>query len=81
MSSKHKSNILSIDIGSVTISIAEINPGKEVVKSAYIFHHGNVVENLVNTLNNFDLSGICGIASTSSTPSVIKVAGQYDNRI
>jgi predicted CoA-substrate-specific enzyme activase len=81
MTIQNNSNILGIDIGSVSISIVEMNPGKEIVKTAYEFHHGNIIDTLKKILNDFDLSGICGIASTSSTPSVIKVNGQYDNRI
>ena len=38
------SNILGIDIGSVSISVAEISPAKEIVKTAYEFHHGNPTE-------------------------------------
>jgi predicted CoA-substrate-specific enzyme activase len=75
------SNILGIDIGSVSIAIVEINPEKEVTETAYEFHHGNIKETLKSILNNFDLSGIRGIASTSSTPPIIKVNSQYDNRI
>ncbi len=81
MKTQNNSNILGIDIGSVSISIAELNPKKEIIKTAYEFHHGNIVETVKKILNVFDLSGICGIASTSSTPSVIKVSSQYDNRI
>jgi len=47
---------------------------KEVVKIAYEFHHGNIIETVRKILNDFDLSRICGIASTSSTPAVIKSA-------
>jgi predicted CoA-substrate-specific enzyme activase len=81
MSHHYKLNILGVDIGSVSISIVEITPEKEVVKTAYEFHHGNIIETLKKVLSNFDLSGICGIASTSSTPPIIKVNSQYDNRI
>ncbi len=81
MSDQDNVNILGIDIGSVSISIVEINREKEVVKTAYEFHHGNILENLKNILNTFDLTRVCGIASTSSTPSIIKITGQYDNRI
>ncbi len=74
-------NILGIDVGSVSVSVVELNPEKEVVKTAYEFHYGNIVETLKEILSEFDLSGICGIASTSSTPTSIKVNKQYDNRI
>lgn len=81
MSHQAYTNILGIDIGSVSISIAEINAAKEVVKTAYEFHHGNIAETLKNILNNFDFSGIRGIAATSSTPPIVKVNSQYDNRL
>ena len=81
MSYQDNSSILGIDIGSVSISIVEINSGKEAVKTSYEFHHGKILESLRNSLNTFDLSRIRGIASTSSTPSIINVNSPYDNRI
>ncbi len=81
MTTQSNSNILGIDIGSVSVSIVEMDLKKEVVKTAYEFHHGNIIETVKRVLNNFHLSRICGIASTSSTPAVIEVNGQYDNRI
>ncbi len=81
MMNQSNAHILGIDIGSVSISIAEINPLKEVVNFAYEFHHGNITETLKKLLGRFDLSVICGIASTSSTPEIIAVNSRYDNRI
>jgi predicted CoA-substrate-specific enzyme activase len=81
MTTQNNSNILGIDVGSVSISIVEINLKKEVVKTAYEFHHGNIIETVKKILNDFDLTGICGTASTSSTPAVVKVTAQYDNRV
>ncbi|RJQ42990.1 MAG: CoA activase [Nitrospiraceae bacterium] len=81
MKTQNNSNILGIDIGSVSVSIVEMNLKKDIVKTAYEFHHGNIIETVKKVLNDFDLSRICGIASTSSTPSVIKVSSQHDNRI
>ena len=81
MTDKDISHVLGIDIGSVSISVAKLTPEKEIIKTSYEFHHGNIIETLKKILNNFNLSRICGIASTSSTPSVIKVCSQYDNRI
>ena len=73
--------LLGIDIGSVSISAAEINPEREICKTAYQFHHGNIAENLTRIMNDFDLGRICGIAATSSTPSILKANRQYDNRV
>ena len=72
---------LGIDIGSVSISVAEINPKREICRTAYQFHHGNIAETLTRIMNDFDLGRICGIAATSSTPSILKANRQYDNRV
>ena len=74
-------NILGIDIGSVTISVAEIGPEKEIIKTAYQFHHGNIPETLTEILNAFSSEHISGIAATSSTPSIIRAVRRYDNRL
>ena len=34
-------NILGIDIGSVALAVAEIDPAGTLVKSTYCFHHGH----------------------------------------
>ena len=44
-------NILGIDIGSVAIAIAEISPEREIIKTAYQFHYGNIPEILSEILN------------------------------
>ncbi|MBN1848616.1 MAG: CoA activase, partial [Deltaproteobacteria bacterium] len=73
--------ILGIDIGSVSISVAEINPEREICKTAYQFHHGNIADTFTEMMNDFDLRWICGIAATSSTPSIINANRKYDNRV
>ncbi|MGB9438623.1 MAG: acyl-CoA dehydratase activase, partial [Desulfobacterales bacterium] len=74
-------NILGIDIGSVSIGIAAISPGKELVGNAYGFHHGAIVDTLKNMLDDFNLSAIGAVAATTSTPSILKLDGKYDNRV
>jgi predicted CoA-substrate-specific enzyme activase len=76
-----RSIILGIDVGSVSISAAEITAQKEIGKTSYQFHHGNVPEALKRLFTDFDLSRIRGIAVTSSTPSILKAARTYDNRV
>jgi len=73
--------ILGIDIGSVSISVAEINPEKNVLKTAYQFHHGHIAETFTRIMNDFDPGRVCGIAVTSSTPSILKANRRYDNRV
>ena len=76
-----RSIIPGIDVGSVSMSVAEITPQKEIGKTSYQFHHGNISEALRRVLTGFDLSRIRGIAVTSSTPSILKAARSYDNRV
>ena len=75
------SNILGIDIGSVSISAVEMNANREIVNTVYEFHNGKLTEKLTKLLNNFNLSVIYGIAATSSTPSILKINKCYDNRV
>jgi len=72
---------LGIDIGSVSISVAEINRERKILKTAYQFHHGNIAETFTRIMKDFDPGRICGIAATSSTPSMIKANRRYDNRV
>jgi predicted CoA-substrate-specific enzyme activase len=73
--------LLGIDIGSVSISVAQINPEREIYKTAYQFHRGKIAETFTEIMNDFDLGRICGIAVTSSTPSTIKANRKFDNRV
>ncbi|RJR15497.1 MAG: CoA activase [Nitrospiraceae bacterium] len=81
MTIQNRSHVLGVDIGSVSISVIEMDRKREIFRTAYEFHHGNINGTLRLMLKDFDLSRICGIASTTSTPAVIKTDAQYDNRI
>jgi activator of 2-hydroxyglutaryl-CoA dehydratase len=74
-------NILGIDIGSVSICIAEISPEKKVIETAYRFHHGAINDILKAMLGGVNLSEIRAVAATTSTPSILKVNRTYDNRV
>ncbi|MBN2123965.1 MAG: CoA activase [Deltaproteobacteria bacterium] len=73
--------ILGIDVGSVSLSVAEISLKRDICKTAYRFHHGDIRETLRKTLEDFDLGRIRGVAATSSTPSLLRADGRYDNRV
>ena len=77
----HHLSFLGIDMGSVAISVAEINSDGKILKTAYQFHHGNIEETFTQMMNDFDPGRIFGIAATSSTPSIIKADRRYDNRV
>lgn len=72
---------LGIDIGSVSISVAEVNTERKILKTAYQFHHGSIEETFTKIMKAFDLKEIYGLAATSSTPSIIKAEQRYDNRV
>ena len=74
-------HVIGIDIGSVSISIAEIDMNGVLVKSAYSFHNGNIEDGIKSVLAGFDLKRISGIAKTSSTPKIISTDRVYDNRL
>ncbi len=76
-----RANVLGVDIGSISISVVEIGPGGKVLETAYRFHHGKIEESLRSTLKGFDLSGVGWIASTSSTPPLVKTSREYDSRV
>ncbi|MBI4776385.1 MAG: hypothetical protein HY788_19780 [Deltaproteobacteria bacterium] len=61
--------------------MAEVTSEKEIGKTAYQFHHGDIPETLTRMMNDFDPERISGVAATSSTPSILKADRRYDNRI
>ncbi len=73
----HKTGILGIDAGSVSVSLALVGPQKEIIKTAYEFHHGDVTGRLRSMLADFDLAGIGWIAVTGSTPGAVLRNSQY----
>lgn len=77
----HRNHVLGIDIGSISIAIAEINDNKEIIKTSYSMHEGNILENLSEILSTYNLSEIGGIAVTSATPEIFKTASAYDSRV
>ena len=75
------SNILGIDVGSVSVSAVILDPGKQILQNAYEFHQGKTAETLRQILAKFDLAAVGGIAATASTPSILKQAARYDNQV
>ncbi|MBT4088529.1 MAG: hypothetical protein HOE30_08565, partial [Deltaproteobacteria bacterium] len=73
--------ILGIDIGSISISIAELDLNKTVLKTAYSFHNGDIKGCLKGLLKQFELHEVCSLAITSSTPAIINHATSFDSRI
>ena len=78
---KNDTIILGVDIGSISISLAEVDRNGVIGRTAYAFHHGNITATLAGLLSEFDLARIGGIAATSSSPAILSGAAIYDTRV
>jgi activator of 2-hydroxyglutaryl-CoA dehydratase len=74
-------SILGIDIGSISLSLAQIGKDGMLLKTAYVFHHGKIREVLMNLLTAIDLSVLSGIACTSASPDIINGAVLFDSQL
>jgi predicted CoA-substrate-specific enzyme activase len=73
--------VLGLDIGAVSLSAALLDGSGAIVHTFYEFHHGEVEGCLDRVLGKIDLSGIGGVASTTSTPSFIRSDLRLNNQI
>ncbi|HVP17485.1 MAG TPA: acyl-CoA dehydratase activase, partial [Spirochaetia bacterium] len=73
--------VLGIDIGSVCISLAVIDPGGETRKTDYRFHKGKVRETLRSMLEELGAIQVSGIACTSCSPTMILGAHVFDTQV
>ena len=74
-------HILGIDIGSVSISVAEICSDRKIINTSYTFHKGDIQTCLKNELKKFNFSNISYVAATSSTPDTILSNHRYNNQV
>ena len=72
------STILGVDIGSVSVSIAEVRRDGIVVRTDYRPHGGRAAETFAEMLANWPLENITAVAATSSTPKVIAADHRVD---
>ena len=72
-------NILGIDIGSISISLIEMTLEREIVSRDYAFHEGHVREKMKSMLEKLDLSKISSVAVTSSSPRIFTRGEVFDD--
>ena len=65
--SASRNSILGIDIGSVSLSIVELDRDGKILCKFYQFHKGNIHNAFSDASKIFDLTGIKAIACTSSS--------------
>ena len=76
-----KTDIIGIDIGSVSISIVLLDGQKQVVYKYYSFHKGQIVEELSKALQAIDSANVKAVGFTSSTPNILKQGTSTDARV
>jgi len=75
----HDWSLLGIDIGSVSVSVVEVNRQGELIRGVYSFHRGQARRCLERILEDFDLSSAGGVAATASTPELLVADQRYDS--
>ena len=76
-------SVLGIDIGSVSISCALIEPGQEAreARTAYVPHRGRIRPVLCSTLRDMRLPSRCAIVLTSGSPALLPGCATVDAQI
>ena len=75
-------SVLGIDIGSVSLSIVELDPDGKILRQFYKFHKGNIRQAFSDAEKVFALSGIKAIACTSSSASLNnKLVKNYNTQV
>ncbi|MCX6245929.1 MAG: acyl-CoA dehydratase activase [Bacteroidetes bacterium] len=59
--------LLGVDIGSVTISLVQMDLSGKILDTAYLFHKGQIRETLRNAEQQFDLSTVRSVACCTAT--------------
>ncbi len=67
-----RNSILGIDIGSVSLSIVQLDPEGNILQQFYKFHKGNITSAFSEASEIFDLTGIKAVACTSSSGGLNK---------
>ncbi len=74
-------HVLGLDVGAVSISAAQLDSEGQLRCADYELHRGEIAASLGVILKRLDLPRIGAVASTTSTPSFVRVDRRYDNQI
>ncbi|NOX32555.1 MAG: CoA activase [Deltaproteobacteria bacterium] len=78
---KVSSNILGIDVGSVSIHIVLADDEGNIVHTDSCCHHGEVKQCLSKLIKKIDIKNIRYVAATDSSPSFIRTTMSYDEQL
>ncbi|MRR21565.1 CoA activase, partial [bacterium] len=76
-----KDKFLGIDVGSVSVAVAETDEGSRIIHTGYAFHNGRIAETLQTLLEKTDFSRIRVVGYTSSSRSIVKLGRPVDSRV
>ncbi len=78
-STPDQESVLGVDVGSVSLSLVQLDFEGKILRRFYQFHKGNISDTFSEAAKVFDLSGIRRIACTSSTNCLNKKLTQNYN--
>jgi len=73
--------LLGVDSGSVSVSVALLGPGGEVLRTAYGFHLGRILETVEDLVRQVDPPPGTAVARTSSTPPLERGERIFDSYV
>jgi predicted CoA-substrate-specific enzyme activase len=76
-----RSRIVGVDVGSVSVSVAEIDWDGRILNTHYRFHHGDLAETLNRIFSELAPIGDLLLAATTSSPLFINAKKRYDDRV
>ena len=74
-----RNSVIGIDIGSVSLSVVQLDTDGNLLNQFYQFHKGNIRDTLSEAAKIFDLSHVNAIACTSSSSFLNKKYVRYYN--
>ena len=75
---KSTANILSIDVGSVAVSVVELSPEGEILNTFSEYHHGQAADLIAKMAGIFDFERIDSVVSPSGTYVLSDKVTRYD---
>jgi len=78
---KISTTVLAVDIGSISVSIVEMDDHQSILHTGYCLHQGDTSTSLKKLLSDIDLLRVGHVTVTDSTPDSIRHTLSVDNRI
>ncbi|MBN1388821.1 MAG: hypothetical protein JW965_10260 [Bacteroidales bacterium] len=73
-------NVLSIDVGSVSVSAVELDSKGEIIKTFYKYHHGQAASVIAGLPEIFDFKDIASVVSPSGDYILSDKVTRYDSQ-